>query len=98
MPCGSGWILTEKAATDKHTVTVVLTPRNLDLLEELALAVSNPKSGMYGQYLSKDEVNAMTAPATEHVEAVTAWLDAHDVEYVLKADVGKYTRCSTHSY
>ncbi|KAF7430691.1 hypothetical protein PC9H_006402 [Pleurotus ostreatus] len=49
-----------------------------DLITQL-YEVSDPKHPKYGQYLSKEEVDALSAPHPDSVEAVEAWLQHHGV-------------------
>ncbi|KAK0473973.1 family S53 protease-like protein [Armillaria novae-zelandiae] len=51
-----------------------LTPVNITGLEKALYAVSEPGSDLYGQHLTFEEVKAFSAPTSEAVTAVTAWL------------------------
>jgi len=55
--------------------------QNLDALKRKALDVSTPGSAAYGQYLSVEAVDELTAPAPEDLATVEAWLRAHDVSF-----------------
>ncbi|KAI0047118.1 family S53 protease-like protein [Auriscalpium vulgare] len=48
-------------------------------LEEALMAVSTPSSALYGQFLSKEEVEKFVAPAPQSVAAVSAFLSEHGV-------------------
>lgn len=66
------------AATDKasqlHRVWLSIAQRNLDVLERTFWAVSDPKSPLYGQYLSQSEVTALVAPAPQVLQSITEWV------------------------
>ncbi|KAK0473962.1 family S53 protease-like protein [Armillaria novae-zelandiae] len=51
-----------------------LTPVNITGLEKALYAVSEPDSDLYGQHLTFEEIKAFSAPTSEAVTAVTAWL------------------------
>ncbi|KAK0441344.1 family S53 protease-like protein [Armillaria borealis] len=51
-----------------------LTPMNIAGLEKALYAVSEPGSDLYGQYLSFEEVKALSVPISGAVTAVTDWL------------------------
>jgi tripeptidyl-peptidase-1 len=70
-----GWNKLAEAAKDvSHTLKFSLYERNLDQLGVVALEVSNPNHEKYGQHLTHEEIEAMTAPAAEDIATVTAWL------------------------
>ncbi|KAI0745384.1 family S53 protease [Earliella scabrosa] len=48
-------------------------------LEKALMDVSTPGNALYGQHLSKEEVEAFVAPKPETVEAVQAWLKENDI-------------------
>ena len=50
-------------------------------------AVSDPKSPQYGQYLSKAQIDALTAPSATGVAAVESWLETAGItNYHLSGD------------
>jgi subtilase family serine protease len=66
--------------------------RNLDVLRETALAVSDPSSPRYGKFLSASEVMQLTAPAPATYDAVmdflapaTSELSAHRDQGIIRA-------------
>lgn len=59
-------------------------PDGLDLEAEL-LAVSTPGSDRYGQHLSLDTLNALTAPSAAALNAVQSWLARHGLEGTRKS-------------
>ncbi|KAA1472281.1 family S53 protease [Dentipellis sp. KUC8613] len=56
-----------------------LTQNNFPGLEKALYDVSTPGSSKYGKHLSKEEVAAFVAPASETVSYVQAWLKAHNL-------------------
>jgi len=52
---------------------IVLKQQNLDKLENIVNEVSNPDSSRYTQYLTKDEVLDLVAPALEVSEKISAF-------------------------
>ncbi|KAI0696979.1 subtilisin-like protein [Cerioporus squamosus] len=56
-----------------------LPASDTDGLHAALMDVSDPASPKYGQYLSKQEVEAFAAPKPESVQAVTAWLAEHNI-------------------
>ncbi|KAI0769638.1 family S53 protease [Trametes elegans] len=49
-------------------------------LEKALLDVSTPSSDLYGQHLSKEEVEKFVAPSSDSVAAVNAWFADNDIE------------------
>lgn len=76
-----GWQLKDAAPSDMTIdMHIGLKEENLAKLEQIAYAVSNPDDASYGKHLSKQEIDAMTAPTQETVDAVSKWLSSHGVE------------------
>ncbi|RPD54222.1 family S53 protease [Lentinus tigrinus ALCF2SS1-7] len=67
------------SSTSSLQLTLVLPPTNIDGLHTALYDVSDPKSGNYGKYLSKAEVEAFVAPKPDSVKAVTDWLGQHNI-------------------
>jgi len=59
-----------------------LKQRNLDQLEAKFWAVSDPDNSQYTQYMSKDEILSMIAPATADHNKVISWLQTHGVKQI----------------
>ncbi|CAK5270753.1 unnamed protein product [Mycena citricolor] len=57
-----------------------LAQNNLEGLEAQLLAAATPGSATYGQWLSKEEVNAFSIPSAETTAAVSEWLSSHGIE------------------
>jgi len=84
----SGWRKVDSAEVpDSHVVTLHLSlkQQNLDKLKQVALSVSDPKNAKYGHYLSGAEVNALTAPQAEHIQAVEQWLQKSSIPFSMAA-------------
>jgi tripeptidyl-peptidase-1 len=60
--------------SESINVVVQVAQRNIELLKDTALSVSDPRSPRYGQFLSSAEISAMTAPSPADTEAVARWL------------------------
>jgi tripeptidyl-peptidase-1 len=61
-------------------LTFALKQQNLEKLEEIFLAVSDPASAQYGQHLTHDEVSELVAPRDSDVQAVMGWLRGQGVQ------------------
>ena len=59
--------------------TIAIKQQNVDRLKAAALAVSDPTSQSYGQFLSQTEIDAMTEPAAEDLLMITTWLTSRGV-------------------
>jgi len=57
--------------------TMALKQRNLDKLEAIFWAVSDPSSPDYQNFMTKDQINQLTAPRAKDREYVTRWLRQH---------------------
>merc|ERR1719401_2448600 len=77
----SGW--TKGGATPREhriELSFAVKQRGLQKLHDTLMRVSDPASESYGQHLSNEEVNTLTAPAPEHISAVTTFLKSHGVQ------------------
>lgn len=71
-----GWTRLRDASKDQpFTLRIALHQPNLDALADTLFAVSDPQSPMYGNHLSRDEVNQMMKPPRETARAVLGWLE-----------------------
>ena len=61
-------------------VLLAIKQSNTKELEETLLEVSDPASPRYGQWLALEEVDALVAPASASVTAVTSWLASHNIQ------------------
>ena len=65
------WTMGERADSSASiTLYFFMKNQNVDTLEDIFLAVSDPTNARYGQHLSLDEVNALVAPAPEALAAL----------------------------
>ncbi|KAH9926610.1 family S53 protease-like protein [Epithele typhae] len=62
------------------TVKVQVAQNDIAGLEKALMDVSTPGNALYGQHLSKEELESYTAPKAESLDAVTAWLKENDIE------------------
>jgi tripeptidyl-peptidase-1 len=70
-----GWSQVARANAHHPVVfTVALRQQNLQLLEERFWQVADPKSDQWQQFLDREDIDAMIAPLSQHVDAVMHWL------------------------
>ena len=68
------WVVLEKAsAGEKHTVTIAVKQKNLDLLHNKLMEVSSPNSPQRGQYMTWDETHQLTANP-DATASILSWL------------------------
>ncbi|RBQ68883.1 hypothetical protein VDGD_06386 [Verticillium dahliae] len=67
-------LIRQAPAGDEIQLQIALKHQNIHKLESKLRSVSDPSSSHYGQYLSKDEVNALFAPSNHSRTAVESWL------------------------
>jgi subtilase family serine protease len=53
-----------------------LKQQNMDKIKQIALDVSNPKSGQYGKYLKQSEIDELTKPDENDVATVRNFIEA----------------------
>eukprot|EP01128_Nolandella_sp_AFSM9_P003645 TRINITY_DN158_c0_g1_i1.p1 TRINITY_DN158_c0_g1~~TRINITY_DN158_c0_g1_i1.p1 ORF type:complete len:731 (-),score=198.61 TRINITY_DN158_c0_g1_i1:281-2452(-) len=58
----------------KKTIIIALKQQNLDLLEEMFWAVSDPTSEHYAQYLTHEKIASLIAPPQSSINTVKKWL------------------------
>ena len=74
-----GWSeTTDTSLTTDHRVQfqIHVKEKNRNLVQDLALRVSDPASSSYGEYLTTETIDALTAPADKDLAIITAWLGA----------------------
>ena len=89
-----GWKLQSRAnPSAKIEIVIAVKQRNVGLLEDRLLEISDPKSPVYGKWLGHTEVHAFVAPSVESVAAVKKWVasfpwfgEALGVEFSLNYD------------
>lgn len=59
---------------------IALSQPYFPILEKHIWEVSNPRHQRYGEYLSKDETEALMAPHPESLDAVSGWLSSHGIK------------------
>ncbi|WPH01391.1 Hypothetical protein R9X50_00423600 [Acrodontium crateriforme] len=64
----------------KLNMHIALKEQNMDKLQQRLMEVSTPGHDSYGKHMTKEEVDAMTAPAASDVAAVEEWLASHGVQ------------------
>jgi len=80
-PVPVGWSTFGQASREQLLeLSFAVKQRGLYELHEALMRVSSPDSPDYGRHLSNEEVNAMTAPEADHIEAVTSFLRAHGAD------------------
>ncbi len=60
--------------TDSIRFTVSAKEQNIDALKGFVLEVSNPKSAIYGDFMTTSQVLDFTAPASKHLTDIEAWV------------------------
>jgi subtilase family serine protease len=76
----TGWQRLQRVApTHNIHLTFALKQQNVDKLEEVFWAVSDPTSSEYGRHLSVNDVQSIVAPAPDTIAAVQTWLKSHGV-------------------
>lgn len=84
----SGW--TQRARlppTERFTMRFGLKQSNMDRLDDILMAISDPSSPTYGQHMTPNEVIDTFAPSDETVSTVRDWLVAAGI----KSDRIKHT-------
>ncbi|KAF8195013.1 family S53 protease-like protein [Pholiota molesta] len=65
--------------TNMLNLRIALTQSDMAGLEKALFDVSTPGSALYGQHLTKEEVEAFVAPSPESVSLVQQWLAANNI-------------------
>lgn len=65
--------------TAKVHAQIGLKQRNIEQLQKKLLEIANPEHADYGKWMSREEINKMTAPDAKDVAAVKTWLAAHGI-------------------
>ncbi|KAL0950223.1 hypothetical protein HGRIS_010210 [Hohenbuehelia grisea] len=77
-----GWIKFAPApASHKITLRVALPQPRISELEQHLLQVSDPDHPRYGNYLSKAEVDVLSAPHPESIKLVKEWFAGHGLSH-----------------
>ncbi|KAG5928708.1 hypothetical protein E4U42_000138 [Claviceps africana] len=79
----AGWSRSAAGAVDKSTarlkLRIHLSQPRVSELYELAAKIATPGDALYGQHLSKEDANALMAPAPESLELVREWLESEEL-------------------
>ncbi|KAJ7314500.1 family S53 protease [Mycena albidolilacea] len=65
-----------------------MTPNNMAGLETEIYAVSDPKSKLYGQHLTAEEVSKIFEPTDETLSTVGSWLSQNNITYSAVSPAG----------
>ncbi|OJT05439.1 Tripeptidyl-peptidase sed3 [Trametes pubescens] len=71
---------------------LALVQGNFPALEKALMDVSTPGSPLYGQHLSKEEVEALVAPKPETMAAVSTWLTENGIRAYKASPAGDWLR------
>lgn len=74
----------------RKDITIALRQRNLDQLESIFDAVSDPWSVSYGMYWSRDDISQLISPPKEEKQPLYDWLGSYNV---LCQDLGDAYQC-----
>jgi len=77
----SSWTVADPTPRgDLIELTFAVKQRGLQELHDTLMRVSSPSSSEYGKHLANEQVQAMTAPAPEHIDTVLKFLAEHNAE------------------
>ncbi|KAF8514827.1 peptidase S8/S53 domain-containing protein [Hysterangium stoloniferum] len=92
------WVKQRPAPSDHEiTLRISLAQPNFDILESHLYAVSDPDSPRYGQHLSMDAVQELTAPNPLALESLNGWLAGHgfDIHGLLRSPSSDWVKIKT---
>ncbi|KAH9855486.1 family S53 protease [Lenzites betulinus] len=69
---------------------MALVQGNISALEKALMDVSTPDSPLYGQHLTKEQVEALVAPKPESVAAVNGWLGENGIQATTISPAGDW--------
>ncbi|KAF9816777.1 hypothetical protein IEO21_03857 [Rhodonia placenta] len=85
------FVLSGPAAPDTVlNLRLALVQNNVSGLVDELYSVSDPSSANYGQYLSKEEVEALVAPSLDSVTAVNSWLSLNGLDATIASPAGDW--------
>ncbi|KDR71935.1 hypothetical protein GALMADRAFT_74434 [Galerina marginata CBS 339.88] len=73
---------------------VALHQNNIAGLEDALMAVSTPGNQLYGQHLSKEEVEAFVTPTSDTVSLVNQWLSSNNISPETASPAGDWLQFS----
>jgi tripeptidyl-peptidase-1 len=86
-----GWTVGESTPrTETIKLLFAVKNTNVDKLHDTLMSVSTPSSPQYGMHLSNSEVHKMVAPKSEHVDAVTSFLEKHGATVKKETENGDF--------
>ena len=78
------WTYAGAPASDQQmTLTVALPYQNVDQAMSRLNDVSSPSGGCYGNYMDRDDVDAMVQPSAETSHTVMSWLQKNGVSKMM---------------
>lgn len=84
------WSQTQRLEANQPVeVTLALKQRNMQSIRDRVAQVSNPRSEMYGQYWSIQQIAQVVAPTSESIKIVHSWankIGAHDIQLTRSKD------------
>ncbi|KAJ7019260.1 Pro-kumamolisin, activation domain-containing protein [Mycena alexandri] len=84
------------AADQTLNLRLALVQKNISGLQDTVYGVSTPGSSRYGQYLSKEEVEAYVAPTDDTVSQVNAWLASNNLTSSPMTSAGDWIAVNIH--
>jgi len=87
------WQLGAPEADARVRLSFALVEQNMDKLTAMALEISDPTSPSYSKYLTRAEIEALTAPPVSTVKAVEEWIRAHTTQIEI-VQGGSFIRCN----
>lgn len=74
------WVRMDRCdGSEAIELTLAVSLTNTQELEQLLITVSDPDSSLYGKHMTKEELDAFTAPTSESVQRVASWLKAYGI-------------------
>ena len=64
-------------------VYLALHQQNINVLQDRLSLISDPRSSLYGKWMTVDQINQLVYPPTEHQHAVLSWLHSYPVTGVV---------------
>jgi subtilase family serine protease len=83
----NGWAKQAMPASGSTDVkfTIVVKEQGIEEVQRIALDVNDPTSVNYGQFLTQEKLDSLTAPKASDVLAVKSWLNANGIAYSFKS-------------
>ena len=85
----SAWTPTGELVSMSSAVNFAISvqQQNLYQLKANALAVSTPGHPRYGKFMTKQQIDALTAPHEADMKTVTSWLDSNQISYTVSNEI-----------